>query len=493
MLALQLFITGFLSLALENLGLQVLFIYHPEASETVALGLSIFLLGLAFSNQIIHKFNKVILKNGNLCIYLLLLTIAILSTPILNNVERNYTLIHSLFPNGEVYYWLSFSFLAFLYLLIPALSVGIFFPIIVDRDLQHTEQIKRSVGWMNSLDFYGAIFSSLIFGFIFIPYFGLSKSFWLISLISTLCSIYYALKLNKITFIPVVILLINLVYNYPTALEIPKRENETQVLYQSNSSFGLIRVVKEKDKDKNKKVLMINNRDMCGYPGSPSERALANIILKDRSATENKVLNIGLGCGFTASEIVSMGPDIKLDIVEINQKVFEATSIHFRNENNQVLLSPQTKVIIEDGIKYLGQKRKLYDRIVIDIEEPTIVHSSIFYTQEGFKLVKNNLKPNGLFSLWSLKQNETAKIILNTLRSVFKYATVVYSSGQLIFIASDQAIDHLTEKTKFLENVEKIPLDDIATVSNNPYPRYYNIYQIFGIDEKLKDPFVIGP
>ena len=490
------FLAGFFSLSLEILGTNITFAFFTQSSEAMALALSAFLCGLSLGSWITQRYNASLLKHFHATMFLAFLLLAIFAGPVLGNFDRLQLFLVgkdeiTLHAQGNLKVF--FISLCFLNLFLPAILIGLIFPLANDRVRL---QAGTPTGKVNLSDLLGAVAGALVAGFFLIPLLGLSKSFALLSLTSLAIALFltpWKTKLYPLVWLAgAAVVLLSLIRIFPltTALEFPK--NQT-ILFQENSKFGAVTVVRVELSPDKEKMLYINYRPMCtsNVQGSISERKLASLLATEDNLT-GPILNIGLGCGMTAAEVLRTFPQSALDIVEINQEVAEANSSQFHQENDEILKNPRVTLHIADGYNFLKAKTKKYQRIIIDIEEPTILQSSALYTKEGFELAKENLSENGVLGLWSLYQPETAKIILNTLRATFTYAEVYPSESFLLFFASDRPLPAWDERDQLrVGRIESVPLKLIARVKENPYPRYYDVNKVMGLETEKRDPFEI--
>jgi len=125
-----------------------------------------------------------------------------------------------------------------------------------------------------------------------------------------------------------------------------------------------------------------------------------------------------------------------VDVVEINEKVVEANKVM-----TDVLKNPRVNLIVDDGLHYLRINNKKYDSILIDIEDPTVAHSSNFYTVDAFKIISDSLESYGTFSLWNFGDSNSKylDILYYSLKEAFSF---VYSY-EYVFTASKLKLDQL--------------------------------------------------
>lgn len=481
------FFAGFFSLSLEILGTEVTFSFFARTSEAMALALSAFLLGLALGSWLTQKYNREFLTRYDAIMCGVFLAIAIFAGPVFGNFDLLQLQMLSKAKNSAALNAI-FAALCFINLFLPAILIGLIFPLANDKN-------NKPTGKVNFSDLLGAVVGAVLAGFVMVPYLGLGKSFFTLSIASLVVGL---LLLQWSRFIWLIaaaatsVLVVGAMLWAGQAGKLLVFPAGYKVLSQENSSFGVVSVVELLEAQLNQRMLYINYRPMCisSQSGSESEEKLASLLANEKQGEGESVLNIGLGCGMTAAQILKSFPKAKLEIAEINDKVVQANQNFFADSNGHVLKDPRVTLHSMDGYKFLREtKAETFNRILIDIEEPTILQSSALYTEEGFQLAKEKLKPGGVFGLWSLYQAETAKIILNTLRKVYRYAEVYPESSYLIFFASDNPLPKWAERNaQAVQNIEAIPLNLIATIKNNPYPIYYDVNKVMNLDPTFHEP-----
>jgi hypothetical protein len=152
---------------------------------------------------------------------------------------------------------------------------------------------------------------------------------------------------------------------------------------------------------------------------------------------------IGYGSGMGAGTLMAH-PHIKsLDILEIEQAVFEA-SPYFEFINRGVLEDPRVRVIVEDGRTHLTYTPEEYDVIVSIPSNPSIAGVSNLFTEDFYRLVRERLTPSGVFLGWMQifdVSEESFLAVAASLTDVFPHTAVFQASGHvLFFLASPQPI-----------------------------------------------------
>lgn len=236
------------------------------------------------------------------------------------------------------------------------------------------------------------------------------------------------------------------------------------------------------------RYLYIETRVQCSTEGlknkAVSEINFANISIDALDKANLNVLNIGLGCGFTLSEIVKHQNVRNVDVVEINPVMPEATK-YFNDFTGHVLENSKVNLIFNDGYKYLLSTDQKYDLIIMDIEHPSVIYSSNLYSLEFYKLVRKALNQDGIFTQWSYRPIPDAQVInYNTLKTVFADVVPKISGvfNDLYYIAGGRNISMDERETLFLNQMLGSQDTRLNTL-NNPY---------FGTEMMLRELFKVN-
>jgi len=417
---------------------NVLFFYFIESSYSIATVLGVFLFGLGAGSLLIYflspKIKNKILLFGSLQIIIALYAFFVLTnlTKVVDRISTLGTFVTS-----------------FALLLIPTIFLGAIFPL---AGSIFKKQKKEVIGLVYSSDLFGAIVGVLFAGFVLIPLYG-AKITIIFAVGLNIISSFIILS-KKYKLIPILLAVFLLIISMNVGGFVEEETSEYQ--FYSPSPYGLVKV-----KDN---ILIIDEREQCGldYPNYTSERLMVNYALEPFGEKENlQVLNIGLGCGLTLERVLQYGAEV--DVVEINPKVVMANKIM-----TDVLQNKKVNLIVDDGLKYLRENEKKYDAIFVDIENPSVAHSSNLYTVEAFKIINDSLNEEGKFALWNYvcMANNTryADILYYSIKENFDF---VYEYPG-VFLASKHP----------LNETEYIPQSDyeINTIDKNTLTQTYRKY-----------------
>jgi predicted membrane-bound spermidine synthase len=401
-------------------------------------------------------------------------------------------IISSLFIKSTIEF-----FSGIIFLILPTFLCGACFPLAVSMATKYAEDVGEKVGSFYSWDMFGAVVGTITSGFLLIPLLGLKITLVFAASLNFFASILIIPKIKQkiiLLFFSIVIILIFLMLNWgPNKyLDIGpikhfRLEETDTILFRKQSSYGVVNVIKSKDL----KFLAVNSNIMCycekGVPAVRSEQRISEVVLQilDKNKTQSpvRILNVGLGCGFTLDYLRKSDRVTSIDVVEINPVMSQATKL-FSKENNNVLDDPRINITIEDGFEFLKNKnKKKYDAIVVDIESPLIFHSSSLYTMEFFEEASENLKENGIFALWGYpaQDEKRSKILFDTQQTVFNFVYPLTFELDQLFFSSNQEItlmDKIMDQdskdlySRFLQSKKT----EINSLNNPILKTYFNSY-----------------
>jgi spermidine synthase len=185
------------------------------------------------------------------------------------------------------------------------------------------------------------------------------------------------------------------------------------------------------------KLLLVNGFGMTTL--TPITKMMAHLPLAFLNRTPQDALVICFGMGTTFRSLHSWG--IPVTVVELVPSVPRLFS-YFHKDAAEVLNSPLSHVVVDDGRRYLERTDKQYDVITIDPPPPVeAAGSSLLYSEDFYVVVRERLRTGGILQQWlPYGDREDLTAVARALRSVFPYVRVFSYGGSwgFHFIASDQ-------------------------------------------------------
>jgi len=176
---------------------------------------------------------------------------------------------------------------------------------------------------------------------------------------------------------------------------------------------------------------------------NPSEKVVGSLASIFAAQTD-QALVLGLGSGATASVVGQLFAHT--DVVEINPVVRE-NLFRMKRWNFDIESNPAVNIVVDDAIHYTRMSDKQYDLILNTVTTPLYFSSSKLYTSDFFSVVKQRLKPDGLYVTWMDARvgDRGVDIILNTVAEHFRHCALLYiKSSYFLLLCSDQPVsEHL--------------------------------------------------
>lgn len=317
----------------------------------------------------------------------------------------------------------------------------------------------RAAGKAYALNSVGCILGPLFSGYLLLPVLGIRLAIVVLALPYAAYSAYYLKRLWPK----------NLKYAFSMVLAIPfiyiscakfLFSYEDLLLHWGGSlRRDYVATVVSIGKGMDKKLL-VNGISMTYL--TPVTKFMVHVPLAIRDKNPDSVLIICFGMGTTFRSAASWG--IKTVGVELVPSVRDAFGFYFPDAES-ILKDPDTRVIIDDGRRFLRRTTEKFDVITIDPPPPAeAAGSSLLYSREFYQILKTRLKEAGILQQW-FPGGERAilEAVDNSLRAEFPFVRVFNSVEGLgyHFFASLQPFDMPSEKD-FLSRLPPAAKADLA-------------------------------
>ncbi|MGE5396936.1 MAG: polyamine aminopropyltransferase [Chitinophagales bacterium] len=141
-----------------------------------------------------------------------------------------------------------------------------------------------------------------------------------------------------------------------------------------------------------------------------------------------QVLVIGGGDGGTVREVVKHPEVERVTLVEIDEMVVRKSQEYFPEVASQ-LDNPKTRLLFEDGQKYLANTSEKYDVILCDASDP-IGPAEVLFQKDFHQMAYDCLNDDGIFVTQSespFYHQRTLKKIYDNLSSIFPIVKVYWA------------------------------------------------------------------
>jgi spermidine synthase len=154
---------------------------------------------------------------------------------------------------------------------------------------------------------------------------------------------------------------------------------------------------------------------------------------------------IGQGTGVTTRVLATVPGMTRVKVVEIEPAVLQMDSFFLR-VNDSVLARHNVHAVVDDARSALQLDRDRYDVIVSEPSNPWVAGIATLYTPEFFRIAKARLADDGVFCQWIQLYQLPLPIvagIVRSLREVFPYVHVWFGgTADLVVLASPRPISY---------------------------------------------------
>ncbi len=466
---LSLFVSGIAALLLEVTWSRYFHLILGTSIYAFSIVIAAFLLGLSAGSLFMRRYMKRI-RNPLLVFAYIEVLIAGFSFLVIQASSMSETIYLTLFSNsGNFYLFQCYLFLmTFLIMFLPTALMGANFPLAMRIFAREASTKGEDTGYIFSINTAGGIIGSFAAGFIIIPRLGLEWT----SILSSLAYLaigfgaaLFFLKKPLLNTAKIMIMLLPFIliayfsYGEPEFgysvyyhgvrassieefLGAEKSEKHGSTYFSKHGYYGLVSVVGSKQHDR---IQLLNNGKIDGstHPDDMKTQLLLGYLPLLLHRSPEKVLNIGLGAGFTLGAIKEH-PGVKsIDFVEIDTLVLEAVDEHFSFYNQNATHNPKVTAHIDDGRHFLTTTKEKYD--VIISEPPNIWVSGVsqLFTKEFYDIAYNHLEGSGIFVQWlpfyEMGESEQ-QISIATLRSRFRWLYLWRNDADIIVAATNKPL-----------------------------------------------------
>ncbi len=338
---------------------------------------------------------------------------------------------------------------------LPALIMGLTFPL-ANAVVQNAERVVgRRAGVLYLSNTLGAVFGSLMAGFVLLPMLGLQGSATLLTIAAalTIVPLYLATRSGDASALSVprgslaattasvviagvaIAAWLLLPSDFVIArAQAPLAQGQRRLTLVE----GINEVVSVVDLGPRGRLLMTNDHAMSGTALSAQRymRALAHIPLLSMDRPESALV-IGFGVGNT-THAITLHPTVRrIEIADLSRQILLHAD-YFSDANHHALRDPRIAVYVEDGRQHLRMRGEgAFD--LIALEPPPIAQAGVgaLYSREFYALARSRLTEKGYISQWLPAYQVPAETTLAMIRAfvdVFPQAVLLSGSPQELLL-----------------------------------------------------------
>lgn len=374
--------------------------------------------------------------------------------------------------NPQAIWWVSLL-LAGLVMILPAVLMGMHFPVAVRAMVGSGKNLGRPVGTVYGVNALGGAAGAFVAGFVLLPNLaiqgtivvavasglvaasvlvmfssGKQRRRWLLVPPIALLAIAFLIVGQRPPWNP--LLMTAGMYHYVSKLEDHSREGVLRysvdlydLVYYEEGLSSVVTVAQ--NRGSSHRWLAINGKvDASTTDDMPTQVLLSLLPMQFVEQPEN-VLVIGLASGVTAGAASLVQEVRQLQIVELEPAISRAAR-YFEDWNHAVLSDSRVDVVHNDGRNHLLlAEPDSYDIVISEPSNPWISGVSNLFTREFLELGKSRLKPGGVWSQWVPiygMDSRDLRSILKTFGDVYAHVAVYATihSADLVLIGSEQPL-----------------------------------------------------
>lgn len=484
--------------------------------------LSAFMLGLALGGTGLARFVDK-REDPLLILGVIELIIGLSYMGILPLIDRFPILIASITGRFAHPFWpmrLTEFFLVFVVMLIPALLLGLSFPLVCRVCTEKVERIGKSVSAVFAANAFGSLTGVLLGGIFLVTWLGIKKGNMVAFWSHIFVGLFFLLLCHSISRITKAGLLLLsagsfILFSFFLPLwDMPIfKTGPYRYAYYTNGSqphIGLTQMEASKEKKeeifykqgfiadftvtKEKKdiSMCVNSKIECSTKRDLPARVLSGHLPLLLHAEPKDILIIGLGTGVTLGS-AGQYPVRSIECIGVSRELIEAAG-YFREFNNNALEDPRLKLINDDAVHYLLFTDNKYDVIISDPLStlPDVIAG--FFTREFFRVCMKRLKNSGIAAarlpVNGMKER-TFKSVLHTWRDVFPFVNLWETDlgRDYLLIGSNQRIVWDYPLISDRLSKERISSDLLRISIKNPPS---DLLSFYFMDEQGLDHYCMG-
>jgi spermidine synthase len=301
-----------------------------------------------------------------------------------------------------------FRVLLYSIVIVTGTLVGLELPLLM-RILKDKIEFTDLVSRIFTFDYIGALFASLLFPLLFIPYFGLLRTSFFFGLLNVVVAWVVARRFkNDIrqykhliasALICTVLLTAGFIYSnkltdFAEALTYPDK-----IVYSKSSPYQRIVLTKN---ESDWRLFLNGNLQFSSADEYRYHEALIHPGLAQLTNPKN-VLVLGGGDGLAVREILKYNSIEKITLVDLDKSVTEMfiNNQSLSNLNNNSLTSPKVSIVNQDAFVWIRNQKDLFDFIVVDFPDPSNYSLGKLYTTAFYSEVFKTLSASGLLVVQS--------------------------------------------------------------------------------------------
>lgn len=371
----------------------------------------------------------------------------------------------------------SFQFFLYLIVFIIGSLVGLEIPLML-RILKDRFSFDDLVAKIFSFDYVGALFASLLFPLVFVPFLGLLKTSYLFGMFNATIAYFLIdylkaapkvkITLKTSSVIVVIVLCICFAFSEAILGWSESLAYQEKIIISKSSKYQRIIVTRNNDDIRLylNGNLQFSSRDEYRY----HESLVYPAVLKNPEA--KTVLILGGGDGLALRELLKLKQIEKVVLVDLDDQMinlFKENQL-LKQLNQNSLSNPKLTIYNKDAFIWLKENTSQFDLAIVDFPDPSNYSVGKLYTNTFYRLLYNTLSQKGIAVVQSTSPYFASKsfwCINNTIKSVgfqtTPYHSYVPSFGEWGYVLCEKektTLKNYRVDTKFFNTTTWLSMQD---------------------------------
>lgn len=338
------------------------------------------------------------------------------------------------------------SMFAFGLMFLPTLGFGMIFPLANHINFSLFQGVTRTLGNSYAVNTLGAIMGAILTPFLFIPFFGIRSSLFLLSaaLIFLSCLALTATlgwtRLRLGISLGILILMLFGAYSFSNPgintnrmgdhnfarMEINVPQEQTKLLDYKEGNFSTLSVVENiRTGARTLYVDGFSTATVSNSVGGSAYMQAMGFLPMALHPNPRRALVMCFGTGNTLGT-VSLFPGVEVDGVEIDRNVLSLAH-WFTKWNHDVLKKSNIQITVQDARNFIQWTPNRYDVITLEPMSPVQAGVANLYSREFYQNSRDRLTPDGIMMQWlplHLVGPAESRAIIKTFQAAFPYTSV---------------------------------------------------------------------
>jgi spermidine synthase len=373
-----------------------------------------------------------------------------------------------------------FRLLLYSQVILTGILVGLELPLLM-RILKDRIEFTELVSRIFTFDYIGALFASLLFPLVFIPYLGLLRTSFFFGVLNIAVALLVVYKFKEelaarkslllSAWISLLLMIAGVIASEKLTALSESLTYADAILYAKSSPYQRIVITRSRN---DWRLYLNGNLQFSSADEYRYHEALIHPGLS-RISNPQHALILGGGDGMAAREILKYPTMTSIDLVDLDREI---TQLFRQNQslqklNSQALTSPKVHVHNEDAFQWIRSTQKQFDFVTIDFPDPSNYSLGKLYSLSFYKELYRLVSDHGMAVIQSTSPyvaKESFWIIDETLRRAgFKtapYHCHVPSFGEWGYILAFKS--EMKEMESLPADLQFVHKDSWAALSDFP-------------------------